>query len=257
LPTSNPPPQNMTTDGHPLNSTGGLKALLQASSWIKNCLAEHQRCRANRHSVCFPTRLLHLSSSAMRLIETNLEHPNEPYAALSHCWGQHPSQLCLTVDKYDAFRDGIELAALPKTFRDAVEVSRCLGIKYLWIDSLCIIQSGDENADWAREIRSMASVYSNCLVNIAASCATNTQSGFFRTRKYSAISPQIMSLASSSRERETLAKRNSLSFLNYAILSSPSSPEYFILRHPLDKRAWVLQERMLSPRTLHFSDQQL
>ncbi|KAN0116773.1 HET domain containing protein [Hyaloscypha variabilis] len=224
---------------------------------MKRCLANHQRCKANRQFENFPTRLLHLSSSAIRMIETASERPKEPYAALSHCWGQHPNQLRLTVDTYDTFRHGIELAALPKTFGDAVEVARSLGINYLWIDSLCIIQSGDQNADWTREIRSMASVYSNCHVNIAASCAANTQSGFFRTRDYNAIGPCTISLASSPKGNERLAMGDTLPVQDYAILPSPGRLETLMRRHPLGMRAWVLQERLLSPRTLHFSDQQL
>jgi hypothetical protein len=74
--------------------------------------------------------------------------------------------------KKDNFRDmvqSITISELPKTFRDAVVVTRRLGIPFLWIDSLCIIQDSPE--DWATESSSMRLVYKNCLVNITATVA--------------------------------------------------------------------------------------
>jgi Heterokaryon incompatibility protein (HET) len=62
-----------------------------------------------------------------------------PYIALSHCWRINLtykteqatfSERCLEID-YDA---------LPKTFRDAIQITPHLGLRYLWIDSLCIVQ---------------------------------------------------------------------------------------------------------------------
>jgi hypothetical protein len=103
----------------------------------------------------------------------------------------------------------------------------------------------------------MDSVYRNCILNIAASCADNVQSGFFRTRDYGTICPCIITLKSSLRDSTDIACHSPLLVQDYAMSPPPQSLENLIQRHPLDKRAWVLQERLLASRTLHFSDQQL
>jgi hypothetical protein len=70
--------------------------------------------------------------------------------------------------------------ALPLTFEDAIVATRRLGARYIWIDSLCIIQ--DDPADWERESSSMADVYRNATCNIAASAAHDSNGGLYRDR---------------------------------------------------------------------------
>jgi hypothetical protein len=48
---------------------------------------------------------------------------------------------------------------LCKTYKDAIALTHALGISFLWIDSLCIIQ--DDAADWEAESGNMASIYEN------------------------------------------------------------------------------------------------
>ena len=60
----------------------------------------------------------------------------------------------------------IQTTAVPKTYLDAIAVTREPGIQYLWIDSLCIVQNDD--SDWQQEAAPMAAVYENALVTIAA-----------------------------------------------------------------------------------------
>jgi hypothetical protein len=80
--------------------------------------------------------------------------PPAKYAALSHCWGLYPL-LTTTTSNISSHssrppgRSGIPLSSLPRTFRDAILIKRALGLRYLWIDSLCIIQ--DSDVDWERE----------------------------------------------------------------------------------------------------------
>jgi hypothetical protein len=67
------------------------------------------------------------------------------YATLSHCWGR--STLAMTtLENLQKHIDSIPLDILPKTFRDAIVVCRQLGIQYLWIDRLCIVQNS--SIDW-------------------------------------------------------------------------------------------------------------
>lgn len=70
------------------------------------------------------------------------------------------------------------LSELPKTFQDAVKVTRELGVLYLWIDSLCIIQYGDGGEDWKRESGRMENVFSYAYCTIAATATVDANSGF-------------------------------------------------------------------------------
>jgi hypothetical protein len=98
------------------------------------------------------------------------------YVTLSHCWGQASQRpLTTTAGNLAQHLQGIPLLHLPLTFKDAVEVSRRLGLRYLWIDSLCIVQ-GDAEA-WALEASMMASVYENALVTLFALSSVDSKSG--------------------------------------------------------------------------------
>jgi hypothetical protein len=97
------------------------------------------------------------------------------YATLSYCWG--PIRPFIMWKK--SFRERctrIAISELPKTFQQAIVVALELGIHYLWIDALCIIQ--DDVDDWNQEGARMADVYRNCLVRIAATATKNSMEGF-------------------------------------------------------------------------------
>lgn len=98
------------------------------------------------------------------------------YSTLSYQWGGK-SFLKLTHQNYNSFLNHLPIEALPITFRDAIIISRKLGIEYLWIDALCIIQGSRD--DWKREAALMSSVYGGSFVNIAASSAQDVYGGCF------------------------------------------------------------------------------
>ena len=98
---------------------------------------------------------------------------------LSHCWGgQTPLQL--RKDNIESFTEGIELSQVPRSFRDALKIAAKLMVRYLWIDSLCIIQ--DSTEDWQREARLVSDVYTNSWCNIAATKALDARDGCFAER---------------------------------------------------------------------------
>lgn len=113
-----------------------------------------------------PTRLPAFDEAVAKLVLTETFVVMPHYATLSYCWGQEPF-IMLTVETVNSFLGGFAISLLPKVFQDAIRVARELGMSYIWIDALCIIQQGDCNKDW------MKSVYENSFVNIAASSATN------------------------------------------------------------------------------------
>ena len=127
----------------------------------------------------------------------------------------------------------IPMSSLPKTFQDAVTVTRFLNVRYLWIDSFCILQ--DSREEWEMQSQLMFLVYNNASVNIAATSANNSGEGFLKDRIPGCELP-LSSVSSPHLERTNLWIR-------------PISP---VEKGCLDTRAWVLQEITFAPRTLSF-----
>jgi hypothetical protein len=157
------------------------------------------------------------------------------YLALSHIWGR--SQFTkLTTSNFRGLRERISPSDLSQTFQDAIIVARRLGVRYLWIDSLCIVQ--DSLADWETESSMMNLVYKNSLCTIAASEATKPHHGLFKNRDTSSLT--------SFRVLFTLEDLSKSYYCYYDRWQDVGE------KKPLSQRGWVVQERLLSPRTIHF-----
>ena len=134
-------------------------------------------------SATLPTRLIDVSvdsAGTVYSVKGSDIDQGANYIALSHCWGSGYTYNLQTNDK-DALADGISIALLPGSFRNATVVVRDLGQQYLWIDSLCIIQ--DSLIDWKQESEKMAAIYRNALFNAAADRATSDEEGFLSRRR--------------------------------------------------------------------------
>ena len=96
---------------------------------------------------------------------------------MSHCWGQlkEDETFCTYRHNITALRDSIDFDKLPKTFQDTVTVTRGLGERFLWIDSLCIIQEDED--DWKIESK-METVFGSVYCTIAAGSAKDSTEGF-------------------------------------------------------------------------------
>jgi hypothetical protein len=129
---------------------------------------------------------------------------------------------------------------LSKTFQDAIYITRLLGIQYIWIDALCIIQ--DSELDWKRESAQMFHIYSSSYCNLAASSARDGSQGMLYHRDNKALQPLKL-------------------FVNDMVcFIEPTTKSMFeanVEHGPLTNRAWVFQERMLSKRNLHFTSKHL
>lgn len=111
--------------------------LTLAKSWLSDCLRNHPQCGI--HMVPkLPRRVIDVETGRLRLFITE-DGTRGHWVALSHCWGK-ANTFKTTLKTIESHKRGIEWEELPKTFKDAVIVTRALGVRYLWIDSLCIIQ---------------------------------------------------------------------------------------------------------------------
>lgn len=189
------------------------------------------------HTSSFPTRLLDLgdqkfdSFGDVRLIS---QRSGLLYVALSHRWGSS-QHLTTTRSNLSQHMLGIRFAELPKTFRDSISVARYLGVRYLWIDALCIIQ--DDKIDWHREALLMGNIYQGALCTIAVHDALDDSAGFLED---SLRPPSSISLGSVHDGTDST-------------VSLRSNFRASVEKSGLSRRGWVLQERFLSTRTLHFT----
>lgn len=213
-------------------------------AWLDQCDC-HPLC-GKRHPTRFflPTRLLDVRNpNALRLVPGK-KTLGKRYIVLSHCWGKlEPDEVppyCTTRQniRVREGESGFTDADLPLTFLDAVKVARALRVRYLWIDSLCIIQQDPE--DWEREAVRMEQVYSSAYLTIAATSAANSESGFLK-RNTSSKHVYI---------QDDQGRRA-------YICNTVADFDHEVERAQLNARAWVLQERMLSRRTIHFGSHQM
>lgn len=137
------------------------------NGWIKDCTIDHgNACQV--HAKWLPTRLLALEP--LRLIETadgGIEYVSPRYAALSYARGDASCIMAVQTSTENLMerKEGIDLTELPRAFRDAVAVCQALGIPYLWIDALCIVDDGE---DRNRELLTMHKIFGQAEVTIAA-----------------------------------------------------------------------------------------
>ncbi|KND86481.1 hypothetical protein TOPH_08877 [Tolypocladium ophioglossoides CBS 100239] len=219
--------------------------------WLHNCRTNHRRCRASTGSAMMPTRVIDVGGpaarSALRLVSS--KGICEPYIALSYCWGVTADEiLTLTAMTFASMTQGIRESALAKTHRDTVSLAQALGIRYIWVDALCIIQ-GDE-ADWERESRNMAQVYGNATLTVVAGRSADARNGYMDNTLDSFTrggEPPPCRLPVSA---PVSGNKTDSSFLMVAL---PRSADI----GPVFTRGWCSQERVCCRRAVIFGTQQL
>ncbi|KLU87959.1 hypothetical protein MAPG_06949 [Magnaporthiopsis poae ATCC 64411] len=219
-------------------------------TWVVKCIENHDECRkpSPGSTTRYPTRLLDCRPSQARrdvvsLVETSRAPISGAYMTLSHCWGDAHC-LSLTTSNYARLLSNFPTSDLPQLYQDAVYVTRQLGVRYLWIDSLCIIQEGDRT-DWLREIKTMDRVYYNSFCNISALDAADGNDSLFHARRPDTLIPQHLLVRTKERSLPCT--------LSHAEFHLWEDVDLALL----NTRAWVLQERLLSPRILHFGRKQV
>lgn len=227
-------------------------AYIDGLTWLHSCHEddEHPNC-IPKEELFYPSRLLDVTKSSVKLIEIDeilekyakLKYDAVEYVALSYCWGG--DQLCRTTSGIVARRKdtGIDASELPQTLRDAIKLTKDIGLDYLWIDSLCIVQ--DDPADVSGELSKMADIYSGAYVTISAASARSCHEGFLQRRSPSELRKLIIGLP--------FLRPDGRLGRFYFYRPDYHNPQ----EEPINERAWTLQEYLLSPRILIYGSWQL
>jgi hypothetical protein len=214
----------------------------QVRHWLEQCHSTHHNCNESQlgpaKSKIVPTYLLNLSmNNGQVLLERSaLSNRVVSYAALSYCWGT-TQRHATTRANLDSYMKWIQVRSLPRTIQDAITVTKALGLSYLWVDSLCIIQ--DSPAEIQHELGLMGAIYHNAYVVITAASARTCEDGFLEDRPQPAKYIKVPFGDDGS--------VNLIPKLRKGKLSNELG------RDPLDDRAWAYQESFMARRLLVFS----
>ncbi|KAL0263036.1 hypothetical protein SLS55_002011 [Diplodia seriata] len=216
-------------------------------SWLYRCLDKHKICEQDLSSNEPPRRLVQLKTNGYeglrpRLVDTRKQRDGDwRWCCLSYCWGGD-QPVKATNATIQLFQDEIPVEELPKTIYDAMVAARELGMAYIWIDCLCIIQ--DDELDKAWEISRMPWIYHSAVFTIAVSSAASSTEGFL-----------------SADQEDDASKQTRRFHLNVKCPSTGAAGEFAItegrqfdsMSDPLYGRGWAFQEYVLSTRVIEYS----
>lgn len=233
-------------------SPGSTESVERLKKWISDCLNNHEACKSIANPLksnpqsettqlsMLPTRVIKILGDGDLLLATDTKLGK--YTTLSYCWGgSQPFET--TRDSLELRKEGFKITQLPKTLQDAVSLMRSLGIEYLWVDSLCIIQDSPEDKD--NELPKMPSYYRNTYLTICAG-GSSSENGFLVTHKEC--------------EQHSGTKiPKDLLCMPYLCPDGATSDIFFreespysLSDEPVSRRAWTFQERILSPKIVTY-----
>lgn len=252
------------------NLCGSPARLELARHWLAGCLNLHLECNYWSESYSLPSRVIDVGpedgSQEPFLYMPSSSHVGF-YLCLSHRWGGAKVLQTVMGDPpgtpngrkgtFSEFQSAIPVKSMPKTFQDAVQVTRALGFRYIWIDSLCIVQ--DRSSDWEAEAKKMGGYYRNACLTLVAGSAVSADSGLFFPITSPAVPCHVGSVSlevpncrhhgAEPHMFKLFAREPQMARSGFSVGSKP--------RCALDERSWVMQEEVLSARSLIFTDEGL
>ncbi len=229
------------------------KAQDKMQSWIKECAKHH--CCPTQDDTSLPSRIIDVSSDggSDKPRVMSLDGQKGKYAILSYHWGPSQLQHRFTSSNISEYMQYLNTESLPATIRDGIAVTRALNLKYLWVDSLCIIQ--DSKDDQLRELAQIEDYYRNAHVAIIAASSHNVSQGFLQPRqRLSSDYPCTMHV------RESWPVPFSVGNGKFGTIYFQCMKCEAVHREdeePINQRAWAFQEQLLPPRQLIFSSHTL
>ncbi|KAI9650838.1 hypothetical protein NHQ30_000872 [Ciborinia camelliae] len=231
--------------------------------WIEGCAIDSECSKISKSFLppFLPTRLLDIGSKAknesfIKLIDSKTLDLSEEvsafkYICLSYCWGPDSAGQLLktTVEMVEEYKKQIPIdIKMPLVFRDAILVARELGVRYLWIDALCIIQEGDDGQDWAKQSTMMGDIFSYAWLTIAAAATSSCHDSLFPPRYNPSIEVPFKSSIN-----PDISGNISIILIHkqlYSPIENPFGED--IYSSTWNTRGWVWQEQSLAQRLLIF-----
>ena len=247
----------------PLTRTSSRESIQWARQRIEHCTNNHDCGRILNTSPDTTQQLIHpirlvdvrmIDRSQVRLV--SIEAASQ-YATLSYCWGTNPDPPWVTTTSNMVSRHvGFSTHILPQTLRDAITLTRELGYDYLWIDALCILQ-GDDSIDWEQQTSQMGLIYGNSCITIAPSAPMSAESGIFNVESVdqSHEIPAVIDITTRTADGQE-STLHVFEWTGHTTREEEESPKE-LREDALSQRGWVYQERLFSPRTLHYTSNQL
>lgn len=226
------------------------EAIVKIQKWMGLCLHDHDgnRCRKNASGAqpsSYPSRLLELGPSSFRVLRTAVDKPRGPYTTLSYCWGPNPAFLRLTAWNEKELEAGVSTSQLPIAFREAISVIQALSFRYLWIDALCIVQSGPGSAeDWEKESARMHQIYANSILTLALACVASPFESILNQAPMRKTAAPPFQIKVDSGYRDPVVGVLTIVPVDYFV--------HTLYEQPLSCRAWALQERVMATRVVSF-----
>jgi hypothetical protein len=215
----------------PNPAVNSAEAFDRATFWLNSCNRGHD---CYHQSSPLPTRVLQISSDGKVNLYVS-KGERVLYVTLSYCWGAPQPQKTTSINLQN-YVESIDVSTLPRTISDAIEVVRKLGVRYLWVDALCIIQDSDD--DKAKELSNMRNVYRNSYLTLLVAGAERADVGFL-DRDH---------LGDSDKWKLPYVYQDGIGSMT--IRPWKSENDYDPEMNPAFKRAWIFQEWLLSPRLL-------
>ncbi|KAL8299189.1 hypothetical protein RB594_008449 [Gaeumannomyces avenae] len=243
--------RNRPLNAHPASA--------QTFAWMKRCLdycrEHHEKCRRiweSRRLLDMPLRLLEVGTVDTPVAYLRVTKPEEMenYAIPSYAWGTGAEAHAIDAIKtnranlHERLEKGMRLSTLPRTLQDLIIVTQQLGLRYLWIDALCIVQ--DDPDESRRELGRMGEIYQRSEILLSAAMAKHSGQGFLQARNlnqaYGAVYELPYRLNIDGEERGSV------------LLCEGS---LFNVEEPVHTRIWTYQEHILALRTLGFGSKQI
>ncbi|CAH0047177.1 unnamed protein product [Clonostachys solani] len=215
-------------------------------TWLSHCETSHAaRCSPDAIPHANPDKYLKYFRCIDVTKKKVVDSADDRYVALSYVWGTAPFLRLLQSNRSELYKDGALDARnndVPKTVQDAMRVAGQLGLRYLWVDALCIVQ--DDLNEKAEVIGAMDLIYSRATLTIVAASGSNANSG-------------LPGLDSGSRDLGPYHFKNRFPESVYEFSVARSRPSDLLGSSTWSTRGWTYQERLCSHRLLIFTEQQV
>lgn len=258
----------------PIADVGSPRALALAKECITECMHSHPHCKAltspddgDGDHPFLPTHLIDCTEPDRPRLASTLGRRGR-YLTLSYVWGESQPHSTTTSNLRTYECDGIlagHAASLPATIRDAIHVTHALGVQYLWVDTLCIIQ--DSEQDKRHELAQMHRIYRDAYVTIIAASAAKVSAGFLQERPAASRTkafdialpfpcPTTTPGAPVITEDLTAWGEVHLAPI-HNFVKKKRIEQYSHASEPISARGWCMQEYMMSLRSLIFTSETL